>query len=185
MELKMDYEDVKGFSLDPEVQEAMLREQNECTFIWTTKDGAPVGILMTYVWQDGKIWTLTAKQRPRFKAVCRDPRVCVVVSSAGTRFSGDATTWGVGAGTAGLGQKMVMIRGRCTTHEDADTKRWFYPALAKVLLQGGSEAQIQGFIKTIDTPGRAVLCVTPERLVTWDSDKLAIASAGGLGMSNA
>ena len=71
---------------------------------------------MSYVWRDGKVWLTASSQRPRIKAVRRDDRVSVAISSAGTRMP-PAT---------------VTIKGRCAILEDAETKRWFYPALAAV-----------------------------------------------------
>jgi len=161
-----DYEDVTSYTLDPDVQEDLLRRQNECTFIWNTRSGWPVGVIMSYIWRDGKIWVTSAKQRPRVTAVRRDPRVCVVVSSAGT----------------GMGPKALTMKGRCTFHEDAETKRWFYPALAKILVPG-NEAQQRGFVKMLDSPHRTIIAVTPEHCITFDGDKMAAASGGGLGMS--
>lgn len=182
MEVRKDYEDVTTFTIDEDVQDRLLREQNECVFIWNTKAGWPVGVTMSYVWHDGKIWLTLAKQRPRFKAVCRDPRVCVVISSAGTSLSPNVRTWGAEAGT-GTGQKTVTIKGRCVVHEDTKTKQWFYAALAKAMLPD-NEAQQKGFAKTLDSPDRAVLSVTPEHYITLDADKLALASGGGIGFGN-
>ena len=53
------YEEVEHFPIDPEMQEKILLEQNECSFVWGPKDNWAVGVIMSYVWRDGKFW-LTA-----------------------------------------------------------------------------------------------------------------------------
>ena len=62
----------------------MLALQKECTFIWSNKKGWPVGVIMSYVFRDGKFWLTASSQRARMSAVQRDPRVCIVVTSTGT-----------------------------------------------------------------------------------------------------
>lgn len=162
-----DYEDVTKYTLDPEMLERLFQEQDECTFMWATRDGAPVGAIMSYVWKDGKVWATATKQRARIPALRRDPRSCVVVSSAGTS----------------MGPKAVTIRGRSRILEDGATKQWFYPALAKRLIPG-SEAQQRGFVKMLNSPHRVVIEFTPEKYITFDGDKMAADSGGGLGMSH-
>jgi len=77
------YEDVSEFRLDPRDCEYLLKTQTECSFVWRMGDGWPIGVVMSYVWYDGKLWTTASSQRPRIAAVRRDNRVCVVISSAG------------------------------------------------------------------------------------------------------
>jgi hypothetical protein len=68
------------FPLDPAEQEKLLSGQRECTFIWNTREGWPVGATMGYLWQDGKIWVTCGGGRPRVRAVKRNDKVCVVIS---------------------------------------------------------------------------------------------------------
>ena len=37
------YEEVDVYPLDPDDQEKLLLEQNECSFVWSTRDHWPVG----------------------------------------------------------------------------------------------------------------------------------------------
>ncbi len=60
------------FPLDPAKQEKLLSSQNECTFIWNTREGWPVGATMGYLWQDGKLWMTCGGERPRVRAVRRN-----------------------------------------------------------------------------------------------------------------
>lgn len=161
------YEEVSIYPLDPEDRERLLALQNECTFIWSTRNGWPVGVVMSYVWRDGHFWLTASSQRKRVSAVRRDGRVSIVVSSAGTAD---------GAG------RTVTAKGRCIVHEDAETKAWFYPALAERLIPHDARRQA-GFVKMLDSPRRVVLEVVPERWITYDGRKMAHDSGGGLGMN--
>jgi hypothetical protein len=149
------YEEVSQFNLTSGDQETLLKTQNECVLVWRTADGWPVGVVMSYLWQDRKVWLTASGQRPRVAAVRRDDRVSVVVSSAGTNAP-PAT---------------VTIKGRCTIFEDLETKRWFYPALAAVLIPRNEKRQA-GFVRMLDSPRRVVMRVTPEHLITFDGRKM-------------
>jgi general stress protein 26 len=149
------YEEVSDLALTDDDRETLLKNQNECVFTWRTKDGWPVGVVMSYVWRDGKVWLTASSQRPRIKAVRRDNRVSVAISSAGTRMP-PAT---------------VTIKGHCTIFEDAETKRCFYPALAAALVPR-NEKQQAVFVRMLDSPRRIVMCVTPERFITFDGRKM-------------
>jgi hypothetical protein len=156
-----DYEEVSNFVLSDEDRERLLATQNECVFVWRTSDGWPVGVVMSYVWRDGKVWLTASAQRPRVSAVGRDERVSVAMSSAGTK----------------LPVATVTIKGRCEIRRDAETKRWFYPALAAVLVPRDSARQA-GFVRMLDSPRRVVLCVTPEQFITFDGRKMGQLGAG-------
>ena len=151
------YEDVRAFTLDESQQEDLLRTQNECAFVWSTRDGWPVGVIMSFVWRDGKVWLTSSVQRKRVKAVSRDPRVSVIVSGAGTSL---------GAG------KTVTLKGRCVVRSDPETAAWFYPALAKAVFPD-NEVRQQRFAERLDTPGRVIFEVTPVASITHDVEKLA------------
>src|SRR5262245_36921506 len=140
-----DYEEVSDFTLSGEDQERLLRTQNECVFTWRRADGWPVGVVMSYVWRDGKIWLTASRQRPLVAAVRRDEYVSVAVSSAGT-LRPPAT---------------ITIRGRCKVLDDAETKCWFYPELAAALIPG-NEKQQAGSVRMLDSPRRIAMCVAPE-----------------------
>jgi len=157
-----DYEEVSDLTLSGADQEKLLREQNECVFIWCRSDGWPVGVVMSYVWREQKLWLTASRKRPRVPAVRRDGRVSVAVSSAGTRMP-PAT---------------VTIRGHCEVLQDPETKRWFYPALAATLIPDNPRQQA-AFVAMLDSPRRIIMCVTPEHFITFDGRKL-----GQLGVSS-
>ena len=86
-----DYEEASSFFLGTEDCERLLKAQNECVFVWHRSDGWPIGVVMSYVWRDGKVWLTASSQRPRVAAVARDDRVSVAISSVGTRLP---VAWG-------------------------------------------------------------------------------------------
>lgn len=158
-----DYERVSIYTLDPAVQEELLRTQRECVFNWATRDRWPIGVIMSCLWHDGRMWLTSGAHRHRIEAVRRDPRVSVVVTSTGTKL---------GPG------KTVTIKGRCIVHEDRETLEWFYPAFSRHLY-GGAE-QAESFQKMLDSPLRVVLEIVPEKYITYDGAKMFAHTAGTL-----
>ena len=135
-----DYEQVSVYGLDEAAREELLRTHAECTFNWSTADGWPVGVIMSYLWQDGRFWLTAGAHRHRIEAVRRDPRVSIVVTSTGTKL---------GAG------KSITAKGRCVVHEDAETKRWFYPAFAHHLYPAPAAAEAFAKLPRLAAPHRA------------------------------
>ncbi len=159
-----DYEDVREFTLDDDRMGELLASQNECSFVWSTKDGWPVGVIMSFVWRDGRVWLTSSRQRKRVAAVQRDDRVSIIVSGIGTP---------IGAG------KTVTLKGRCRVVEDDETKRWFYPALAAAIFPGNERRQAK-FTSFLDSPGRVIFEVTPVGTISHDIDKLSAAASASL-----
>jgi len=121
---RINYERVSVYFLDPQDQERLLSTHAECVFNWATQDGWPMGVIMSYLWKDGRVWLTAGANRHRIAAVRRDPRVSVVVTSTGTPL---------GPG------KSITIKGRVTVHEDRETKDWFYPEFSAHLHAGKPE----------------------------------------------
>jgi general stress protein 26 len=157
------YEQVSVYNLEDEDKEALLSTNAECTFNWVTKDGWPMGVIMSYLWHDGRLWLTAGAHRHRITAVRRDPRVSVVITSTGTELGGG---------------KSITVKGRCTIHEDAETKRWFYPAFSLHLHK--DEKRAKWFEEFLDSPLRVVLEVVPEKWITYDGVKMAQDSVGKL-----
>ena len=159
-----DYEDVTAYVLDDDVEEQLLLAHNECTFIWSNKEGWPVGVIMSYVWRRGSFWLTASSQRARISAVRRDPRVCVVVTSTGSPLPPNKTvTW----------------KGLCTIRDDRAVKDWFYPELA-VALRGPDPVQRDSFVEFLDSPRRVVLEVEPVQRIGFDGAKMGKATAAWL-----
>lgn len=159
-----DYEQVSVYGLDPDKRDELLRSAGECVFNWSTKDGWPVGVIMSYLWRDGKFWLTAGGHRHRIEAIRRDPRVSVVVTSTGTKLGPSKT---------------VTAKGRARVREDAETKKWFYPALAG-RVRPDDPAEARRFAEFLDSPLRVIVEVTPEKWITYDGEKMALDSVGKL-----
>lgn len=158
------HEAVSIYRLDDEAREQLLSVARECVFNWCTKDEHPMGVIMSCMWHDGRMWLTATAQRHRISAVRRNPRVSVVVTS---------TTTSLGP------NKTCTIKGRCTVHEDEKIKNWFYPTFA-AHLQPGAEAAAAAFAQMLDSPLRVVLEVVPEKFVSYDGSKMFRHAAGTL-----
>ena len=157
------YEDVTMYQLSDEREQELLAKQIECNFIWTNKDGHGLGVIMNYVAKDGSVWLTATKQRARIKALKRDPRASVVISSMGTDM---------GAG------KQITYKGRVVLHEDQATKDWFYPAMANIISPYPAPT-VEAAIEHLDTPLRVIIELIPEKAIKFDGDAISKASYDG------
>ena len=167
-----DHEKVSIYPFSHADREALLSQATECVFNWTTKDGWAVGVVHAFVWHEGRAWITCGVHRHRVSAIRRDPRCSVVVS-------------GLAAPDGPNGA--ITIKGRAIIHEDEETKRWFYPALARGPYgrQGGAltpeaEDAAADFERRLDSPLRIIIEIVPEKFIELDSDKMAKDTAGEL-----
>ena len=165
-----DHEQVSIYPFAPEKREELLSKARECVFNWTTKDGWAVGVVHAFVWAKGRAWITCGVHRHRVAALRRDPRCSVVVS-------------GIAAPDGPNGA--ITIKGRAIIHDDEETKRWFYPALARGPYgrNGGAmtpeaEAAAKAFEERLDSPLRVIIEVVPVKFIELDSDKMAKDTAG-------
>lgn len=170
-EQAVNYDDVKRYRLDPEREQELVQTGGECTFIWANKSGHPLGVTTAYVPVDGKIWMTATRERVRIKAIARDGRSSIVITSKGTPMGGGKT---------------VTYKGHTVIHDDQNTKRWMYGLLAQGMAAEGRQDEgnefTQGldpqmFIRFLDTPERVVLEFTPEMSIPFDGDKMAQGTA--------
>jgi hypothetical protein len=165
------YDDVKQYRLDPEREEELVKTGGECTFIWANKAGHPLGVTTAYVPAKGKIWMTATRERVRIKAIARDGRSSIVITSKGTPMGGGKT---------------VTYKGHTVIHDDQETKHWMYRLLADGM--HASQKEDEGneftagldpemFIRFLDTPERVVLEFTPEMSIPFDGDKMAAGTA--------
>jgi general stress protein 26 len=157
------YEDVTLYELTPEREQELLKKQVECNFIWTNKDGHGIGVIMNYVARDGRIWLTATRQRPRIKALQRDPRASVVISSMGTDM---------------LAGKTITYKGHVILHEDQATKDWFYPTMGEIISPYPAPT-VEAAIKHLDTPLRVIIEFIPEMSIRFDGDRISKASHEG------
>jgi hypothetical protein len=163
------YDDVKQYRLDPEREKELVNTAGECVFCWANKAGHPIGVITAYVPVKGKIWMTATRERVRVKAIARDGRSSVVMSSKGTAMGGGKT---------------VTYKGHTLVHNDKETKLWMYNLLA----QGMAASKDDGnaftrdldpdlFVRFLDTPERIVMEFTPEMSIPFDGDKMAQGTA--------
>jgi Pyridoxamine 5'-phosphate oxidase len=155
-EVPDDFEKLADFGLDADTEDALIGAQTECTFMWSTRDGSPLGVIMSYLRREDRFWLTATTNRGRIAAVRRDPRVAIVISSAGTSL--------------GHG-KSVTYQGTCVVHEDADTKRWFYPALGERRFPHDPQYRAE-FVRTLDSSRRVVLEVITTQRIAIDLAKM-------------
>lgn len=157
------YEDVSVFELSNDREATLLRTQTECTFMWVNSQNEPVGVIMNYVFHDGRFWVTATRRRKRVAAVEKNPNVAVAISSRGTDI--------------GVSQS-ITYKGTATVHDDDATKAWFYPALAK-FVRPDSETQQASFAAHLDSPGRVVIEIVPTKRIGFDSEAMFRGSAAG------
>jgi hypothetical protein len=163
------YDDVKQYRLDPEKEQELVQTAGECVFIWANRAGHPIGVITAYVPVKGKIWMTATRERVRIKAIARDGRSSIVITSKGTPMGGGKT---------------VTYKGHTVIHDDDETKQWFYGLLAAGMAASEDEGNAftrnldpEKFVKFLDTPERVVLEFTPEMSIPFDGDKMAQATA--------
>ncbi len=155
------YEDVSVYTLDDTTEEELLVAQNELTFIWSNKEGWPVGVIMSFVFRDGRFWCTASSQRKRVAAVRRDPRVSVVITSKGSSMGAN---------------KALTYKGSCVIRDDEETKQWFYPALAAAINPDDPD-RARRFAKFLDSPRRVIFEITPEQRIGYDGAKMRVATS--------
>jgi general stress protein 26 len=157
------YEDVSMFRLAEDREKNLLDAQTECTFMWTTKDGDPVGVIMNYAVRDDRFWITCTRRRKRVAAVEARPRVAICITSRGTDI--------------GVSQA-VTYKGTAIVHDDEDTKAWFYPALAARVRPESVDRQ-KAFISHLSTEGRVVIEIVPDTRIGFDAEEMFKGSPAG------
>ena len=157
------YEDVSMFALASDAEADMLARQTECVFMWTTAEHDPVGVIMSFVHEDGRFWLTATRRRKRIRAIEARPRVAVAVSSRGTNI--------------GI-SRSVTYKCRAILHDDEATKKWYYPALA-AKLRPGNRSQQEAFIAHLSSPGRVVIEIVPDKRIGFDTEAMFANSPAG------
>ena len=148
----IDYEDLTSMRLTDHELEALVSAGGECIFSWTTQDGFPVGVVVAYVYRDGKFWTTCAERRKRVPALRRRPQSGVVINRGG---------------------KTASYKGNSIVHTNADPdfaelKGWFYPTLSG-LTQNPDDPYRQSFNKFLDSPHRVIIETEARLVVGFDT----------------
>jgi hypothetical protein len=156
-----DLEDLRSLRMDGHARAELLSTATECTFVFAGPDGWPSGVVMSFLFAEGRFWLTAVRGRPHAEALARDGRVCVVVTSQGTTLPG---------------RRMVAVRGTAVVHDDRATKDWFLPRFAAKV----GAAKPDEFVRLLDSPKRVVFEVTPvEVSASHDSRKMPGDGRGG------
>jgi hypothetical protein len=165
MARKFNYDDVSTYTLEKADELALIDAQNECTFMWSTKEGWPVGVIMSYVYAEDCFWLSVSSLRVRVQAVQRDPRASISITSKGTPLR------------SGLS---LTYKGTCEVFSDQATVDWFLPELARALRIGDEQAR-RAFVELNNTENRRVIKFTPTKTIGFDGRKMGKATIEATG----
>lgn len=154
-------EKLKGTHLDKADQGELLKAQTECTFIFTNEHGWPSGVVMSFFEEGGTFWLTAVEGRKHVTSLARDPRVSIVVSSAGSGLDG---------------RRMLSVRGVATVHRDDETKSWFLDEFTTRLQPEGPDA----WRKLLDSPNRVVFEVRPTAIAASHDQRKIPGNGRGL-----
>ena len=148
----IDYEDLTSMRLDDDALRKLVETGGECIFNWTTTDGYPVGVVVAYVYRDGKFWTTCADRRKRVPALRRRPQSAIVINRNG---------------------KTASYKGDSIVHANGDEgftelKTWFYAALSGLELAPDDEYR-RSFAKFLDSPHRVIIETEARLVVAFDT----------------
>jgi hypothetical protein len=151
-----DYEDLTGMQLTEAELDELVSGNGECIFNWTTKDGFPVGVVVAYIWKDGKFWTTCAERRKRVPALKVRPQSGIVINRGG---------------------KTASYKGNSIVHTNADPdfaeiKTWFYRQLSGVDRDPDNTYR-QAFARFLDSPHRVIIETDAQLVVGFDTAKFA------------
>jgi hypothetical protein len=156
----IDYEDLTSMRLDDDALRALVEPGGECVFSWTTTDGYPVGVVVAYVYREGKFWTTCAARRKRVPALRRRPQSALVINRNG---------------------KTASYKGNSVVHATGDAgfdelKAWFYAALSGVDA-APDDPYRRSFAKFLDSPHRVIVETDARLVVAFDTAKFATFTA--------
>lgn len=151
---QVDYEDLAGMQLDDDELAALVGQGGECIFNWTTKDGYPVGVVVAYVYKDGRFWTTCAARRKRVPALRARPQSAIVINRGGqtASYKGDSIVHAPG------------------DDDFVELKTWFYAALSGVA-SDPTDVYRQSFAKFLDSPHRVIIETDARLVVGFSTSK--------------
>lgn len=153
-ESEVDYEDLTTMRLDDDALQALLEAGGECIFNWTTREGYPVGVVVAFLYRDGKFFTTCAERRKRVPALRARAQSAIVINRNGQTAS---------------------YKGDSIVHAPGDEgfeelKGWFYPTLSGSLENPEDEYR-QAFAKFLDSEHRVIIETDARLVVAFDTAK--------------
>lgn len=153
-EQDVDYEDLTTMRLDDDALAEMLAAGGECIFNWTTREGHPVGVVVAFIYHEGKFFTTCAERRKRVPALRTRPQSGIVINQAG---------------------RTASYKGESIVHANGDPgfdelKAWFYPKLSRLDVEPDDPYR-QSFCKFLDSPHRVIIETDARLVVAFDTKK--------------
>ena len=146
-------ENLKLFALTEAETAQVIKEAGGGTVIWARRDGHPTGAYVQTVVVDGQLYTTSTDDRGKNKAWRRDPRTAWVFDVPG--------------------KGGVTVIGKVQFIEAPDLKMRVFNAMADAVnLKGDTRER---FIAHINTRGREVMKMIPEKYVTLHTGKVGVA----------
>ncbi|MEM7092793.1 MAG: hypothetical protein AAF567_07315 [Actinomycetota bacterium] len=151
---EVDYEDLTTMRLDDDALQALLNAGGECIFNWTTTDGYPVGVVVAFLYRNGKFYTTCAERRKRVPALRKRPQSAIIINQNG---------------------QTATFKGESTVHANGDPgfdelKGWFYPELSGVA-SAPDDTYRQAFCKFLDSEHRVIIETDARLVVAFDAAK--------------
>jgi general stress protein 26 len=136
---------------------AAVAASPSCVFIRNRKDGHPIGAVVGFRVVDGEIYTITNTFRDGYRAVLRDPRVCVVFDNPG-----------VGG---------ITVIGRAEVVDDPDfIERAYRQGAENHYFVTSGRQTVEQYIRMAVTPNRRLLHIVREKVLSLDLLRLPMES---------
>lgn len=166
-EESVDYEDLTGMQLDETELAELVGHGGECVFNWTNGAGYPVGVVVAYIYKDGKFFTTCADRRKRVPALRTRPQSAIVINRDG---------------------RTATYKGDSVIHAQGDEgfdelKTWFYGALSGVS-QSPDDEYRKAFRKFLDSKNRVIIETDANLVIGFDSGKFRAFTAEAMAAMN-
>jgi hypothetical protein len=149
-------ENLALFKMTEEETAQVIKEAGGGTVTWLRRDGHPTGAYVQVVVVDGQVYTTSTDDRGKNKAWRRDPRTAWVFDVPG--------------------KGGVTVIGKVAFEQEPAVKMRIYNAMADAVHLTGETRE--RFIGHINTRGREVMRLVPEKFVTLHTGKVGAAMVG-------
>jgi hypothetical protein len=143
------------FELTRDEIAGLITDAHGCVVTWTRRDGHPAAAYVTQVVVDGEVYITSRERRAKNVALRRDRRTAVVFEVPG--------------------RGGVTVLGRAEFSDDPVMRRRVMNAMAdRAKYQGAAR---ETFIRNLDSPGRVVIRIVPEKYASRN-ERTALAAYG-------
>ena len=142
----------RQIQLSPDEQAAFFRERKKAALATIDKDGFPHVVAMNYFIRDGAFYMTSYGKAQKVVNIRRNPRVALMVETGDTYAE----------------LRGVMIRGRCEILEGQEAVEAAFASRAEA--QSNASPVQPGAVAS--APKRVVLKIVPDKIISWDHQKL-------------